>query len=293
MNNRLSAVIALGMFDGMHLGHRALIRHTVETAERLQAVPAVYTFSNHPLTVLGGAPEILTTSAQREACMRALGVRDVCMEPFTRTLADCSPEEFIDRLSVRWNIRALVAGYNYTFGKGGKATPEELTALGRARGFSVQVIPPVLLCGEPVSSTRIRKLLLDGDAAGAAACLGTPYALTGFVVANRQNGRKIGFPTANLAPEDGLLIPKDGVYAARACAKDVWYPAVTNIGENPTLDGRIRTIETHLIGFSGDLYGAPLTVELLRYLRPDRRFDSLEALRSQIAEDAAHAMESV
>ncbi|MDO4571858.1 MAG: bifunctional riboflavin kinase/FAD synthetase [Clostridia bacterium] len=290
MPDREAAVVALGMFDGLHIGHRALLARCRALAETLGALPAAYTFLNHPQTVLSAAgPARLLGAQEKRAMMEALGIGCVCMEPFTRELAALSPEGFIQRLAARWELRALVAGFNYSFGRDGAGGPETLRELGARYGFRAEVLGPVLFKGEPVSSTRIRSLLEDGDARAAADMLGAPYTLCGRVVKNRQIGRRIGFPTANIAPEPGRVLPAEGVYASEARVGDASWRAVTNVGKNPTVGGGRLSIETHLIGFDGELYGRELRVSFLARLRGETRFPSEEALRRQIALDVAAA----
>lgn len=289
MEDRELAVVALGMFDGMHIGHRALIGQAVELAHTRGCAAAVYTFSNHPMSVLGGQPRMLSAPQEREAVMRGLGVSDVRMEPFTRTLANSTPEAFIDLLLARWRIHAVVVGFNYTFGAQGAGTPALLHRLGARHGFDALVLPPVQFCGAPVSSTRIRALIEQGELAPAREMLTVPYALSGTVIANKRLGRRIGFPTANIAPAADRVLPKRGVYAVQAALEGVSYRAVTNVGMNPTVHGERLSIETHLLDYDGDAYGRTLSVAFLARLRDERRFDSTQALREQIARDVEAA----
>ena len=290
MEKKEAAVVALGMFDGMHRGHMALMERCVRMAASLAAVPAVYTFSNHPQTVLRQeSPRCLSGEGERRALMEAQGIRDIRMTPFTKELAALSPEAFFDALQDIWDLRAVVAGYNYSFACGGTGTPEVLRALGRLRGFDAAIVPPVLFSGEPVSSSRIRACIEKGDVRTAAAMLGRPFALSGTVVRNRQFGRTIGFPTANIEPEPGIVLPPDGVYVTEAQVGGVCYRAVTNLGSNPTVSGERFFVETHLLDFSGELYGLPLCVAFLERLRGERKFDSPEALRARIAADVETA----
>ncbi len=282
-------VVSLGMFDGMHLGHRALIARTVTLARTYGCEAAAYTFLNHPMTVLGGQVCMLSTPEEREEILHALGIWDVRMEPFTAELADSTPEAFVELLQLRWKVRALVVGFNYTFGAKGAGTPQTLCELGRRRGFAVEVLPPVEFDGAPVSSTRIRTSIERGEMRAAGRMLARPYTLTGTVIANRRIGRRIGFPTANIAPQDGLVLPRRGVYATAAAIDKKTYRAVTNVGMNPTVNGDRLSIETHMIGFDGDAYGKTLSVAFVAYLRGEQRFESVEALRAQIARDVERA----
>lgn len=291
MKEHIPAVVALGMFDGVHLGHRALIGQTVAEANRLGAKPVVFTFSNHPMEVLGGGVRLLSSIPERDDLLRALGAEEVASVSFTRELAALGAEQFVDLLQERWDVRALVVGYNYTCGVRGAGTPETLTKIGKGRGFSVLVVPPVLLEGSPVSSTRIRETLEQGDVELAQRMLKRRYTLAGTVVENRRIGRRIGFPTANIAPEANRVIPKDGVYATVAGVNGASYCAVTNIGTNPTVHGDHLTIETHMIAFDADIYGERLTVAFRRYLRGELMFSSLDDLKEQIRMDIAQAAE--
>ena len=290
MEGRNQTVVALGMFDGMHLGHRALIARAVRLAQEHCATAAAYTFANHPLEVLGRPVRLLSAAGEREALLRACGAEELRMERFTRALADMPPEAFIEKLNAMWALCGIVVGFNYSFGKGGAGTPELLAQAGRRYGYFTEVLGPVEYRGAPVSSTRIRLALEEGDVSSAAEMLARPYALSGKVVANRRIGRRIGFPTANILLADGRALPKDGVYASRArIVGGAGYPAVTNIGTNPTVNGAALSVETHLIGYEGDLYGSRLTVEFLKRLRDEIRFDSVEALKRQIALDTERA----
>jgi len=283
------AVVALGMFDGVHLGHRALMTRLLEEAKRLRAIPVVYTFSNHPLEVLGGSVRLLSGMRERNMMLRSLGAQEVESVPFTREMAHLSAEQFVDLLAEKWNVRGLVVGYNYTCGDRGTGTPETLHEIGNARGFSVSVVDPVLYEGELVSSTRIRQAVERGDVSLAEQLLKRRYTLTGTVVQNKRIGRRIGFPTANIEQDPKRAIPADGVYATFAFVGGAGYRAVTNIGSNPTVQGDKLTIETHLIDFNADIYGQQLTIAFRKRLRGEAKFDSLEALKEQIRLDVEAA----
>ncbi|MEN6594528.1 MAG: bifunctional riboflavin kinase/FAD synthetase [Clostridiaceae bacterium] len=289
MEELTPAVVALGMFDGVHLGHRALLGRAVEQAKALRAEPAVFTFSNHPMDVLGGSVKLLSGMKERNAMIRSLGIEELISEPFTCALAALSPEAFVDLLQARWNVRALIAGYNYTFGDHGLGTPETLEQLGRERGFDVLVVPPVLYEGEPVSSTRAREAVERGDMALAEALLARKYSLSGRVVRNKRIGRRIGFPTANIDADPRRVLPPNGVYATFAYVGGSAYRAVTNIGNNPTVQGEKLTIETYILDFDSDIYGEELTVAFRSFLRGEIDFDSMEALKAQIERDVLQA----
>lgn len=289
MEMRTPAVVALGMFDGVHIGHRALLAAAAADAKALGAAPAVYTFANHPMDVLGGCVRLLSSTRERNMLIRSLGIDELVSEPFTRELAMLSPEAFVDALQARWDVRALAVGYNYTFGERGLGTPETLEAFGRARGFAVRVVPPVLYEGEPVSSTRVREAVERGDMPFAEAMLARKYTLSGKVVQNKRIGRRIGFPTANIEADPRRVIPKEGVYAAYAYVGGAAYRAVTNIGTNPTVHGDKLTIETHILDFDQDIYGADLTIAFRFFLRGETAFAGVAEMRQQIAEDVQRA----
>lgn len=290
MEERIDAVVALGMFDGMHLGHRALIARTVDHAKKLDASPVVFTFSNHPAEVLGGRVRLLSTPQERTQIMKDLGIADVRMLAFTREFAALSPEKFVERMCDLWRVRAFVVGFNYSFGDHGRGTPQMLAEMGKAYGFTVDIIPPVMDDGEAVSSTRIRNALENGDVQLASRMLARPYQLTGKVIANRRIGRKIGFPTANITVDAHRVLPKPGVYMTNAVTEDgKVYRGVTNIGTNPTVGGKKTSVETHLLGFDGDLYGEVLQILFLERIRGEIRFDSLDELKRQIDSDAKWA----
>ena len=279
------SVLALGMFDGVHLGHRALIRQAAQAAKSLDAQTVAFTFTDAPGKLLHLPVTSLSTPEQRRAWLTEAGVD---MVDFTQAFADLSPEAFVDYLQERYRIAALAAGFNYTFGKYGAGTAKTLRELGEAHGFQVLIANPVLVDAEPVSSTRIRTLVSEGRMGEARDLLGRPYTLTGTVMANRRIGRRLGYPTANLEAGEQLL-PPDGVYATFAEVEGVRRPAVTNVGRNPTVEGKRRTVETYLLNEDMSLYGAELSVAFLMRLREEETFPSLEALSRQIGRDVEAA----
>ena len=282
------SVLALGMFDGVHLGHRTLIRQAAQAAKSLDAQTVAFTFTDAPGKLLHLPVTSLSTPEQRRAWLTEAGADRVDMVDFTQDFADLSPEAFVDYLQERYRIAALAAGFNYTFGKYGAGTAETLRELGEAHGFQVLIAEPVLVDAEPVSSTRIRALVSEGRMKAARALLGRPYTLTGTVTANRHIGHTLGYPTANLETGE-LLLPPDGVYATFAEVEGVSRPAVTNVGRNPTVEGKRRTVETYLLNEDVSLYGAELSVAFLARLREEEIFPSLEALSRQIGRDVEAA----
>ena len=282
------SVLALGMFDGVHLGHRALIRQAAEAARRLGAEAVAFTFTDAPGKLLHLPVISLSTPAQRVSWLKEAGADRVDMVDFTQSFADLSPEGFLAYLRERYDVAALAAGFNYTFGRYGAGTAETLKQLGAEHGFPVLIAEPVLLDGEPVSSTRIRARISEGAMEAAEALLGRPYTLTGSVVSARHIGHTLGYPTANLETGEQLL-PRDGVYATYAVLDGAACPAVTNVGRNPTVAGQRRTVETFILDGAPSLYGAELSVAFLSRIREERSFPSLEALSRQIGEDVKTA----
>ncbi len=287
-NKREGSVIALGTFDGVHLGHRALIAQAAEWAGNISAMPIIYTFKSHPLALFGREPRLLMTADERIAALSATGI-PVVADDFTREYAATPPQEFVSMLVSRFNARGVVAGFNYTFGSRGRGDTALLQALGREMGFAVRIIEPVAYEGDTVSSTRIRSCLEQGCLASANAMLGAPYALSGTVGSNRGIGHTLGFPTANLTGCGNKVLPCAGVYATRVSIGGETRNAVTNVGDNPTVDGSFTTVETHILDFDADIYGAALRVEFLERLRGEVRFPGREALAGQIRQDAAAA----
>ena len=289
-----NTVIALGFFDGVHIGHGALLRRTVARARELGAVSAAFTFDRSPKEFVTGAPvPLLTGVEERRRLMRTLyGVERVIVASFDRALMTMPWEAFLAALLVaRHGAVHLVAGHDFRFGHNNEGDGARLRAWCAEHGVGCDVIPAVTLDGVTVSSTHIRALVEAGDMARAAAFLGHPYALTGAVRHGKHLGTEALFPTVNLCPEPRRVLPRFGVYAARVCLPDGrTCPGVTNVGVRPTIaDDDSVTIETNLIDFTGDLYGAELRVELLRFLRPERKFADMAALHAQIERDIAAA----
>ena len=284
-------VIALGFFDGVHLGHAALLRRTAEEAARRGATPAVFTFDRPPKEVVTGVPSPLINSPEdrRDLIARLFGIREVILAPFDREMMTTSWSDFVTEVLVRRYCAVhLVAGHDHRFGHKNQGTPELLRAKCRELGLGCDIIPAVEVDGVTVSSTYIRRLIQLGQMERADRYLGHPHVLTGVVRHGRGVGSTRLFPTANLALPPRVLPPSFGVYVTRVCLPDgsVW-PAVTNVGVRPTLhNGSDITVEACLLDFEGDLYGQTVRLEFLRRLRDERRFDSLDALRRQIAQDA-------
>jgi riboflavin kinase / FMN adenylyltransferase len=292
------AVVAIGNFDGVHLGHRQVIERAGALAKVTSAPHAVLTFEPHPRSVLHAEalPFRLTPFRAKSRLIEALGVDLLFTLHFDLAFAQRSAEDFVERALVEGvGARHVVVGYDFVFGHNRRGTPALLAEEGRRLGFGVTIVDPVATPGGPVySSTRIRDHLAQGRPREAAALLGRFWEIDGRVERGDERGRTIGFPTANLRLED-YLRPAAGVYAVRAGIEDEgrvhWHDAVANFGTRPTVGGTDLRLEVHLFDFSGDLYGRHVRVQLVDYLRPERKFPGLDALKAQIAEDARRARE--
>ena len=288
--------VAIGNFDGVHLGHGALLAEVRARAARLGAQSAVLTFTPHPARLFAPdrAPPLIMSLERRLELIAAAGIDVAIVEPFTRAFASIDAAGFVsDVLARDLRARAVVVGYDFSFGRGREGTTELLRQLGAGASMEVAVIAPVSVAGIPCSSTRIRELVSVGEMGSAARLLGRPFELEGVVARGAGRGRGLGFPTANLAPE-GELRPKLGIYAARARVLDgadagATHLAALSIGTNPTFTnpGDAATVEAYLLDFEGDLYGRRLRVEVAERLRDERRFESIDALVAQIREDVA------
>lgn len=283
------SVVALGMFDGVHAGHRQLLKEAAAIASERGLRLVVYTFQNHPLSAFGAAPRLLSGLDERVALLSSFGADCIAADAFTREFAATEPEAFIRMLSKRFSMACAVAGFNYTFGRRGVANTALLKTLGESVGFDVREVEPYLYKGEPVSSTRIRAAIEAGELGEANAMLERDYALSGTVVRNRRIGTSIGFPTANLGGAEDMVLPKYGVYATRAALGGQTYNAVTSVGKNPTVGGGPVSVETHIMGFDRDIYGERLTVSFVKFLREEMRFASIDELTAQIGKDAERA----
>ena len=284
-------VIALGFFDGVHLGHGALLRRTVEEAKRRGVRSAVFTWAQPPKEVVTGVPVPLINSPEDRAWLAKslYGIDEVIMVPFNKEMMTTSWEDFITEILIkRYHAVHLVAGHDHRFGHKNQGTPELLKSKCAELGLGCDIIPEVTVGGITVSSTYIRRLVELGQISRANRFLGHPHTLTGTVRHGRGIGSSQLFPTANLIIPPHVLVPSHGVYATRATLEDgSCYAAVTNVGTRPTVqNGSDITVEACLLDFQGDLYGKQLRLEFYEHLRQEVRFDSLDALRAQIQSDA-------
>jgi riboflavin kinase/FMN adenylyltransferase len=298
--SRLAArprALALGTFDGVHAGHRAVIRRAIELAHERGLASAVVTFDRHPLTVIDPArvPRLLTSNEEKIRLIGELGPDQLVMLPFDEQLAALTPAEFCaGLLAGKLQARVVVVGENFNFGAGGAGDAAQLRACGAANGYDVEVCELVTEHGEAISSTRIRRLLHDGKLEEVREILGRPPSAAGIVVHGDKRGRTLGVPTANVDVEAGTIFPGRGVYAGRASVNGAWYRAAVNIGHNPTFQSKDEptthvTVEAFLLDFSGDIYDREIRLDFLHKIRDELRFDSADALVAQMRKDIAAA----
>jgi riboflavin kinase / FMN adenylyltransferase len=286
------AVLTLGNFDGVHLGHQAILRSAVERARAEGGQAVVLTFEPHPLAVVAPerAPAVIQPLHDRLAMLRELGIDVTVLQRFTRRFAALDPEAFVREFLLRHLVlRHVVVGDNVNFGRDRAGSAATLRQLGARLGFGVEVVGPVTVGAEQVSSTVLRAVLERGEVGEARRFLGRAYSLRGRVVVGDRRGRTLGFPTANLHLRRKLLLPADGVYAVTAESEGRRHAGVMNIGVRPTFAGRRRTVEVHLLDFTGDLYRRWLVVRVIERLRGEAAFAGPDALRAAIAADVARA----
>lgn len=289
-------VLTIGNFDGVHRGHGTILKKVIERARAIDGEAVLYTFEPHPRKVLqpDHPPRLLATFDQKLELLAEAGLDVVIAEPFDLEFARTTPETFIhEYVHEKIQPKEVYVGYDFHFGRDREGSMRLLTETGPQLGFSVTIIPEVKVDGEDLNSTRIRALLAEGEVEEAASLLGRPFAVRGVVTGGMRRGREIGFPTANLAPQNEIL-PGPGVYVcevdiledAKGLATGDRYGAVTNVGYRPTFnDGRDLVAEAHLIDFSGDLYDVHVEMRFLNMIRGEEKFDSVEALKEQIGRD--------
>jgi riboflavin kinase / FMN adenylyltransferase len=279
--------LALGVFDGVHVGHQAVIGRAVDAARARGGQSFVVTFSPHPIRVIAAskAPSsLLATLDEKAAVMKSLGVDGLLVIHFDEKFAAMPAEDFVRKICAA-DVASISVGEDWRFGNQRSGDVNLLRLMGEELGFQLEAVAPVIWDGERISSTRIRQAIRDGNFVAVKAMLGREYEISGQVIEGRKLGRTLGFPTANLCPGD-MQMPKDGVWAVEV---DSQYPGVANLGVRPTIDGSERLLEVHMLHFSGDLYGQILRVRFVRFLRDERKFDSIDALREQISRDVIEA----
>jgi riboflavin kinase/FMN adenylyltransferase len=280
-------VLTIGIFDGVHLGHKALLAKLKEQARQLNALAGVVTFRYHPDELMSHQKSLpyLTSLNQRIALLKAEGIDLVVTLTFNPELASLEANEFVSLLTKHLKMRGLVVGPDFALGKGRQGDINYLRKLGRGMGFTVTTVPPVTVNNEIVSSTAIRKALAEGDMKRVRNLTGHYFSFTGTVVKGEERGRKLGFPTANLDVHPRQALPPFGIYATLAHIDGKTYQSVTSIGIRPTFSEGRRTIEVYILDFAKDIYGKELKVDFIEKLRDEKRFNSMEDLAKQITED--------
>jgi len=288
-------VLTLGNFDGVHQGHQEILRRLVDTARALDGQAIVLTFHPHPVAVLApaGAPLLITDRRSRIDRIAAFGVDTVIVQRFTPAFASVAAETFVRRLLVEGlGVRAVVVGHRVSFGHDRTGDAEALRRFGKAYGFGVEVVGPVDVDGHLVSSSAIRRAIANGELDRARALLGWMPSVGGRVVHGHHRGKSLGFPTINLRI-GGLVLPPDGVYAVKVRVRGSDWPAVANLGFNPTFGQNTRSLEAHLFDFNGDLYGKRVEIGFVQRLRGEQKFSTPQALAQQIAHDCSAAREAL
>jgi len=287
LSSEKDMLLTIGVFDGVHLGHKYLISQLKERARQQNLLSGVVTFRQHPLEVLSPQTELpyLTNLEEKVNLLKKEGVEAVITLSFTPELAQLSASQFVSLLKKYLRMRGLVIGPDFALGRDREGNADTLRKLGQEMGFSVTVIPPVKINGEIVSSTAIRNALANGDMKRVVSLIGRPFSLQGRVTTGAGRGLKLGFPTANLEIDPKQTLPPEGIYATWAYIDGKAYQSVTNIGRRPTFGGNGRTVETYILNYRGNLYGRELKIELVERLRGEKRFDTVEELKKQITED--------
>lgn len=284
-------IFALGFFDGVHLGHQALLAKCLEMAAQMGCIPAAITFDRHPQSLfLPDPPPLINHNGDRELLLRHYGMEYIQELPVTKDVMSTHWQDFLVKL-LENGAAGFVCGEDFRFGHKGEGNAQRLLDFCRERNLPCQIIPEQRLSGIRISSTHIRKLIEAGDMEQAQEFLGHPHFLSGQVVSGRQLGRTIGVPTANILIPEGVALPKFGVYACKAYISQQEYAAVTNIGSRPTVGGHQVRSESWILDFDGDLYGKTVTLAFYKFLRPEQKFGNLEELQRQIHRDAAATFE--
>ena len=287
---RKNKIVALGFFDGVHLGHRALLKECVRLASQTQAIPAAITFLQHPMALFTpNPPPLINSDRDREGLLRQYGMEAIYKYPVTKEVMSTPWADFLEEL-LSYGAVGFVCGYDFRFGHKGEGNCEKLREFCAQRGVPCVIVPEQDLEGIRISSTHIRELIESGNVELAGKFMGHPHILTGKVVEGRHLGRTIGVPTANILIPEDVVVPQLGVYAGKCILDGKAYVTVTNIGSRPTVGGHQVRAESWILDFEGDLYGKEITIEFHKFLRPERKFDSLEDLKAQIALDAAETI---
>ncbi|NLK95667.1 MAG: bifunctional riboflavin kinase/FAD synthetase [Clostridiales bacterium] len=285
--------IALGSFDGIHKGHLSLVHKVYQLAKKNKAISVVYTFSNHPRDIIkiGDKPKLLMDNKTKIEVLKKEGIDKVYFQKFSKEFMKYSPEEFIDFLSDIFNIKGFIVGFNYKFGYKNSGDTSLLQEICNKKNYELYILPPYMYKDKIVSSTRIREEILKGNIEEGNILLGRPYEISGKVIHGKQNGIKLGFPTANIEYDEKFIIPRNGVYYTNVLVNNKIYKGITNIGYNPTFNGNKITVETNILDFNDNIYGCEIKLYFVEFLRYEKKFDSLDKLKEQLKRDKKVAEE--
>lgn len=283
--------IALGSFDGLHIGHLSLINKVVEIAKKNNGKSIVFTFKNHPRTLIDkeNVPKLLMDNDKKVEILKKHNVDIVCFQEFNLEFMKMTPKEFVEFLVFKYNVKGFVVGFNYKFGYKNLGDVEFLKSLQSEYGYELYVMEPCTYKDEVVSSTRIRKALEEGEVFEAAKMLSLSYTISGEIIHGRQIGRTIGFPTANLKYKENFILPKEGVYYTNILVNNNIYKGITSIGSNPTVDGKVTTVETYIIDFDRKIYGEKVELSFVKKIRDMQKFNGIEELKNQLERDKIFA----
>ena len=287
LSPKKDTVLTIGVFDGVHLGHKYLISQLKEHSRQQGLLSGVITFHRHPVAILSSRATLpyLTDLATRNSLLKNEGVDYVIVLSFARELARLSARDFVSMLKKYLRMRGLLVGTDFALGRNREGNIDTLRKLGQEMDFSVTVVPPIMIGGMVVSSTSIRNALANGDMESVLNLTGRPFSLHGHIISGTGRGAGLGFPTANLDIDPQQALPEDGVYATRAYIDKKIYKSMTNIGKNPTFGGTKRTVEVYILDYHDNLYGRELKIDIIQRLRRERKFDTAQQLEEQIAED--------
>lgn len=283
--------IALGSFDGLHIGHLSLVYKVVEVAKKNNGKSIVFTFKNHPKTLIdkGSVPKLLMDNERKLEILKSHKVDIVCFQEFNLEFMKMMPKEFIEFLVFKYNVKGFVVGFNYKFGYKNLGNVELLRSLQGEYGYELYVMEPCTYKGEVVSSTRIRKALGEGDVFEASKMLNLPYTISGEIIHGRQIGRTIGFPTANMKYKENFILPKEGVYYTNIMVNNNIYKGITSIGSNPTVEGKVITVETYILNFDREIYGEKVELSFIKKIRDMQKFNGIDELKSELERDKVFA----
>ncbi|WP_102400682.1 bifunctional riboflavin kinase/FAD synthetase [Haloimpatiens massiliensis] len=283
--------VALGNFDGLHIGHMELINKTINSAKKNNIKSMVYTFKKHPLSIINKdlTPKIIIDNDTKISYLDEIGVDLVNFVPFDEECMNMEPEKFIELLINHYNVKGVTVGFNFRFGKKNSGNIEILKKLSTEMGFELNVIEPIKIDEHVVSSTYIRNLIFNGDIEKANKLLYSNLTLAGKVVKGKRLGNKIGFPTANISFNENLIVPKVGVYYTKVQYQNESYKGITNVGYSPTVDGENFTIETHILDFKENIYGKEIKISFIKRIRDEVKFNSVYGLMEQLNRDKIFA----